>query len=112
MTDTEKQVLNTNTKLATWAGFTWNENYLYWELTDGRAFRELPNLVNSLDAQAQWLWSKLRERGYRIELTQLDDTFHAQLLDRLGNETDVRDSDASPAKACALCISKFIEAFR
>ena len=93
-----------NEQLVKLTGHMFREGF--WKLSDGSGFFTLPDFCSSLDLQAKWLWPTLREKGYHLELTQWDDTFHAQLLDRLGNETDFMDCDCNPAKACALAITK------
>jgi len=69
MTDQEK-----NEVLAKWAGFRYklsaSENNHYWIGPNGQTVdcdesgdALLPDLLHSLDAQAKWLWDKVRDMG-------------------------------------------------
>ena len=60
MTDQEK-----NEVLAKWRGFVFNEGERGWYYPDGAfSMSARPDFLHSLDAQAKWLWDKVRDMGH------------------------------------------------
>lgn len=106
--------VNLSTKLYDFCGINHNCD---WSI--------LPDLVNSLDAQYQYIWPKLKKLGFmiRYQYSQLRDSdtaklicdwaYHAWIYDVSGkrglhNYTYPFTSKDNPAIACALAVEKLI----
>jgi hypothetical protein len=115
-----------NEKIAKWIGFKFVNIKNHYD--DGSTFNgwksplinknpysytlrpELPDLVNSLDAQAKWIWPELTLYGYAIEINvDIFGKIWCSLILVMNNYSTIQHTDKNAALAFALAVEKLID---